>query len=78
MQRADRLREADESIRELIEAARDVPDDAGMIEHNPDEGPRLFCCAGKIHFRYHSDDVIEHAADCWFLRLRAAVKKVQP
>jgi hypothetical protein len=49
-----------------------LPDDGGMIEHNPDEGPRMFCCDGKIHYSMRADDRIEHAAGCWYIAARSA------
>ena len=57
----------------LASALRNLPNDDGMIEHNPDEGLRLFCCDGRVVCRMKGDDTVEHAAGCWYVAAREAL-----
>lgn len=57
----------------MAEALRNMPDDAGMIEHNPDEGMRLFCCEGKVIHSMTGSDRVEHASNCWYVAARATL-----
>lgn len=60
-------------IDQLAEALRGLPDDSGMIEHNPDEGMRMFCCGGEVRQRWNASDTCEHASDCWYTQVREAL-----
>lgn len=74
------LRKAREAIAELLAALEKLPRDVEMVEDNPDEGARYFCC-GKPYqhaqFRHPSrPDPNKHeggAWPCWYPRLVAAV-----
>lgn len=55
----------------LREALALLPDEHDMIEHNPDEGPRTFCCWQEIKLRGLHDYLITHDKDCWYARMRA-------
>lgn len=44
-----------------------------MIEYNPDEGMRLFCCRGAVHQRMRGDDYVTHESSCWYVAARAAL-----
>ena len=66
----------------LAEALRGLPDDADMIEYNPDEGPRYFCCGHGVSFHVHpsrwppgseSREGRVHAPDCWYMTIQAAL-----
>lgn len=59
------------SLPALIKALRRLPDDVDMIEHNPDEGMRFFCCGADTSLDYGRQN---HAAGCWYVALRAAVE----
>lgn len=50
-------------------ALRRLPDDVDMIEHNPDEGQRFFCCGAETHLNLGK---MEHARDCWYVAVRDA------
>lgn len=56
----------------LAAALRGLPDEYDMIEHNPDEGPRLFCCGGAVAQTLRST-TRKHAPDCWYVRVREAL-----
>jgi hypothetical protein len=62
-------------ITELLAALCGLPDDIDMIEHNPDEGESFFCCKEPTHLNMGK---VSHAPGCWYARLRAAAKAVQP
>lgn len=49
--------------------ARLLPDDSDMIEHNPDEGMRMFCCGGEVVHVWGGNDRCEHATGCWYVAL---------
>ena len=55
----------------LREALALLPDEHDMIEHNPDEGPRTFCCWQEIKLRGLHDYLITHDEGCWYARMRA-------
>ncbi|MGH8074237.1 MAG: hypothetical protein ACREO4_09205 [Lysobacter sp.] len=64
----------------LADALRAMPDDVDMIEHNPDEGARYFCCGREVSFNVHpsrwpagSIQGRTHAGDCWYTAARAAL-----
>ncbi|OGU22801.1 MAG: hypothetical protein A2580_11755 [Hydrogenophilales bacterium RIFOXYD1_FULL_62_11] len=57
----------------LAAALRNIPDDAALIEHNPDEGMRLSCCDGKVIERLHGFDSVKHTSECWAVAARAAL-----
>ena len=67
----------DALTQQLIEALRGMPDDGGMIEHNPDEGMRLFCCNGKVAHSFRGDDQVQHSADCWYVKVRKAAASLE-
>lgn len=74
---ADILDEQDaRTIAKLIEAGVNIPDDSGMIEHNPDEGMSLFCCGGEVRHVWSGSDRVIHAADCWYIALRMAFASI--
>lgn len=56
----------------LAAALRGLPDECGMIEHNPDEGPRLFCCGGDVVETLRST-TRKHAPGCWYVQAREAL-----
>lgn len=59
-----------------LDALRALPDDAGMIEYNPDEGMRLFCCGGDVVcYLGARDDTVKHRADCWHVAARATIAR---
>lgn len=60
-------------IERMAAALRNLPDDAGMIEHNPDDGMRLFCCEGQVVQSMTGSDRAEHAASCWYVAARRVV-----
>lgn len=60
-------------IESMAAALRTMPDDAGMIEHNPEEGMRLFCCEGQVIQCMAGSDRVEHATSCWYVAARRAV-----
>lgn len=66
----------------LSDALRALPDDHDMIEHNPDEGARYFCCGQDVSFNVHPSRWKEgsehiggrtHAAGCWYVEAREAL-----
>lgn len=57
-------------LKALEVSAKNLPDDEDMIEHNPDEGQRYLCCGAETHLNMGR---MEHASDCWFVQLRAAL-----
>src|SRR5690606_20782643 len=66
---------------ELTLALRDLPEDIDMVEDNPDDGPRYFCCGREVRFNVHPSrwppgtqltSGRQHAGDCWYVRLVAA------
>lgn len=59
-----------EETRERVEALDLLPDEFDMIEHNPEEGPRMFCCGREVLYGYHGT-IITHDEDCWYARMRA-------
>lgn len=59
-----------EETRERVEALDLLPNEIDMIEHNPEEGPRMFCCGREV-FRRFNDLLITHDEDCWYARMRA-------
>jgi hypothetical protein len=59
-----------EETRERVEALALLPDEIDMIEHNPDEGPRMFCCGRKVLHGFHGP-LITHNEDCWYAQMRA-------
>lgn len=59
-----------EETRERVEALDLLPDEIDMIEHNPDEGPHMFCCGREV-LRGFNDLLITHDEDCWYARMRA-------
>ena len=64
-------RDAIDEIEALREALALLPDEHDMIEHNPDEGPRTFCCWQEVKLRGLHDYLITHDKDCWYARMRA-------
>lgn len=61
----------------MTEALALLPDDSGMVEHNPDEGPRTFCCWQEVKLRGLHDYLITHDKDCWYARMRALREQEQ-
>jgi hypothetical protein len=57
----------------LLAALRNLPDEHEMIEHNPDEGMRLFCCGGTIEHVWGGNDLLRHKTTCWFMALKQAL-----
>lgn len=62
--------------------AANLPSDVDMIEHNPDEGSRYFCCGRDVSFHVHpsrwppgseSREGRVHAPDCWYMAIQAAL-----
>lgn len=60
------------------DALRNMPDDSGMIEHNPEEGMRLFCCGGAVNDGYRGVAGVGHTAECWYVGVRAALEARVP
>lgn len=48
-----------------------LPDDSGMVEHNPYEGPLMFCCGQRVTLSWHHGLVPAHGKECWYARMRA-------
>lgn len=69
--RAD-MQAAHDAFAALYAARELIPSEADMIENNPDEGPRLFCCRGDINYNFRGNDTVTHAPGCWYPRLRHA------
>ena len=69
MLRAREAKETDLS-REQVKVLDLLPDETEMIEHNPDEGPRMFCCGREV-IRGYYDTRITHDKDCWYAQMRA-------
>jgi len=42
-----------------------------MVEHNPDEGPLMFCCGRKVKLTWLHDLEPTHNEGCWYARMRA-------
>lgn len=61
------------AVSNLIDAAKGIPDDVDMIEHNPDEGTSYFCCGASVAFHPPKRN---HAEGCWYVRLCGAVARV--
>lgn len=59
-----------EETRERVDVLALLPDEFDMIEHNPEEGPRMFCCGREVFHRGY-DPIITHDEDCWYARMRA-------
>lgn len=75
---------ADANLSSLLDAIRAIPSDAEMVEHNPDEGPRYFCCGNEVSFHIHpsrwapgSIEGRTHASDCWYVRLIEAARQFE-
>lgn len=67
-----RLRERAEARAErLAEALSLLPDEIGMIEHNPDEGMYMSCCGREVKSRGLYDLLMSHDDDCWYVRMQA-------
>lgn len=62
---------AEERAERLAEALALLPDEHDMIEHNPDEGPRMFCCWQEVKLRGFHDYLITHDKGCWYAQMRA-------
>lgn len=62
---------------DLFEALQRLPDDADMIEHNPDEGTRYFCCGTSVAFHPFPPSMRQHAPGCWYAAARSAITKVK-
>lgn len=60
----------------LREALALLPDEHDMIEHNPDEGPRMACCWREVQVQFHGP-VRTHDEDCWYARMRALLSAVE-
>lgn len=77
---ADALREVRAAVAGVIEAGKKFPSDIDMVEDNPDEGARYFCCGlpyQSAQYRHPSrPDPNKHASDCWYPQFRAALAKL--
>lgn len=64
-------------MNKYAEALSLLPDDSDMIEHNPDEGPRYFCCGGDVSYNVHPSrgSGRRHEKDCWYVKLRALLNE---
>lgn len=72
---------ADANLSSLLDAIHAIPGDAEMVENNPDEGPRYFCCGNEVDPYIHpsrwapgSIEGRTHASDCWYVRLIEAAR----
>jgi hypothetical protein len=54
-----------------------IPKDGDMVEDNPDEGARYFCCFEPYQYAQYRHasrpDPNKHARDCWYMKLREMV-----
>lgn len=76
--RAEALRKLEEReqsdealLRQALEALALLPDDSGMVEHSPEEGPFMFCCGREVTFDRLRGPICTHDKDCWYARMRA-------
>jgi len=72
------------ALAELMAALDNLPADVDMVEDNPDEGSRYFCCGEPYQheqYRHHSrPNPNKHAGGrwpCWYPRIVAAVAGVR-
>lgn len=65
--------DVDALLEDVRAVLADVPDEGDMIEHNPDEGMRAFCCGGDVNRTYATGGgwnyTLRHESDCWYVRL---------
>src|SRR5512138_1853922 len=47
----------------LAEALALLPDDSGMIEHSPEEGPFMFCCGREVTYDRLHGPICTHDED---------------
>lgn len=55
----------------LAEALALLPDEIVMVEHNPYEGPLMFCCGQRVTLSWHHGLEPTHGKECWYARMRA-------
>lgn len=55
----------------LAEALALLPDEIVMVEHNPYEGPLMFCCGQRVTLSWHHGLIPTHDKKCWYARMRA-------
>lgn len=55
----------------LAEALALLPDEIAMVEHNPDDGPLMFCCGREVNDLGPRGLLITHDGGCWYARMRA-------
>ena len=51
-----------------------LPDESDMVEHNPDEGPRMFCCGAERVYSLGSGYGAKHLQGCWYVAMRDTLK----
>lgn len=66
--RAERAEAENERLEEALAL---LPNEHDMIEHNPDEGPRMFCCGREVKFDWLNGPIRTHDEECWYARMRA-------
>lgn len=61
----------------MRDALRLVPKDGDMVEDNPDEGARYFCCGLPYQYAQYRHpsrpDPNKHDRGCWYAKFRAAL-----
>lgn len=60
-----------EKAAQLVEALALLPDEIVMIEHNPYEGPLMFCCGQRVTLSWRHGLEPTHNKGCWYARMRA-------
>lgn len=55
----------------LAEALALLPDEIVMVEHNPYEGPLMFCCGRRVTLSWRHGLIPTHSKECWYARMRA-------
>lgn len=55
----------------LREALALLPDEIVMVEHNPYEGPLMFCCGQRVTLSWRHGLIPTHSKECWYARMRA-------
>lgn len=65
-----RISQAEARAERMAEALALLPDDIGMIEHSPEEGPFMFCCGREVTYDRLHGPVCTHDEDCWYAQMR--------
>lgn len=66
-----RMQAAEARAERLAEALALLPDEIVMIEHNPYEGPLMFCCGQRVTLSWRHGLEPTHNKGCWYARMRA-------